>query len=294
MPDTDKWTILVTMKWTAGYFKRHNIKTARLDAELLLAHVLGVERTRLYTNFDQPLQKPELAAFRQLIKRRATGEPIAYLTGRKEFWSLEFKVNPNVLIPRPETELLVQTVLDLWGRRPKQARGTILEIGTGCGNIAISLAKELADCRILAGDISPIALEIASENAMFHRVDKDLSFRQGDLFCAFQESSLKESVDFVVSNPPYIPTDQLATLPAEVKYEPRLALDGGADGAYLQQKIMQESLKFLVPGGYLVMETGISQATYIEQLGQNNPQWADFRILPDYSGLARMVLGKKS
>ncbi len=291
MPDT--WTILTAMQWTTEYFKRHDIATARLDAELLLAHVLKMERTQLYVNFDKPIHKPELAAFRQLIQRRAKGEPIAYITGRKEFWSLEFKVNPNVLIPRPETELLVQTVLDLWAKYPKLAKCMILEIGTGCGNIAISLAKELADCRIFACDISPEALEIARENAKFHRVGNKLSFRQGDLFYAFRESELKESINFIVSNPPYIPTNQLDELPAEVKYEPRNALDGGADGAYLQQKITEESLKFLAPQGHLVMETGISQANYIEQLGRNNPQWADFKTLPDYSGLARVIVGKK-
>jgi release factor glutamine methyltransferase len=296
------WTILAAVEWTAEYFKRHQIETARLDAELLLAHVLGVERPQLYINFDQPLQQQEKDAFKRLIKRRAKREPIAYITGRKEFWSLDFKVNPNVLIPRPETELLVEIAVDLWKRKPSnsfqshrnyKARGTVVDIGTGCGNIAISLAKEMPDARILASDISPRAIELARDNARLHKLDGSLSFWRGDLFEPFQGTKLEGRVDFIISNPPYIPTEQLDGLPPEVGFEPRLALDGGDGGTRLQQRILEESLRFLTPGGYLIMETGISQAEQIERLGRNDPRWAKFRILLDYNGLPRVILGRK-
>ncbi len=290
MPDV--WTILTILKWTAGYFKRANIESARLDAELLLAHVLGQERTRLYMNFDKPLLLSELEAFKRLIQRRARREPVAYITGKKEFWSLDFTVNKDVLIPRPETELLIQTVIELQkSRRPHPM--TILDIGTGSGNIAISLASELPEARILAGDISAKALQVAQENARLHKINKELSFYRGDLFGAFKESKLEGSVDFVVSNPPYIPSRELAGLEPEIDFEPRLALDGGSDGVDIQQRIIQESLRFLSSGGYLVMETGITQARELAQRGRRQPEWVDFKILPDYSGLPRVVVGRK-
>ncbi len=289
---SDVWRILTILEWTAGYFKQANIESARLDAELLLAHVLGKDRTALYMNFDKPLLPFELEAYKRLIQRRAKREPVAYITGTKEFWSLDFKVNKNVLIPRPETELLVQTLIEL--RKRKAAHPlTILDVCTGSGNIAVSLAKELPDDRILAGDISSCALEVAKENAKLHGVDKGLSFYQGDLFAAFKGSNLAGGVDFIVSNPPYIPTQELAGLAPEIDFEPRLALDGGVSGVDILKRIMQDALKLLKPGGYLVMETGISQTKALNELGSNSPKWAGFKICNDYSGLPRIALGKK-
>jgi release factor glutamine methyltransferase len=299
----DTWTILSAIEWTHDYFKQHEIETPRLDAELLLAHVLGVERIQLYINFDKPLYSRELDQFKQIILRRAKREPIAYITGQKEFWSLAFKVSPDVLIPRPETELLVQILLDLRKRkedgllrqspRSHKAKCTVLDIGAGCGNIAISLVREMPGFRILASDISSEAIKLAQENARFYGVDGNLSCWQGDLFEPFYGTQLEGKVDFVVSNPPYIPTDQLAGLPPEVGFEPRLALDGGIDGTSVQVRIIEESLRFLIPGGYLIMETGVSQANHLMQLGREDSRWADFRVVPDYSGLSRVILGRK-
>jgi release factor glutamine methyltransferase len=302
VPET--WTILAALEWTTEFFKRCRIESARLDAEILLAQVLGAERIQLYINYNKPLQSEELNQFKQIIKRRAKREPIAYIVGQKEFWSMSFKVNPSVLIPRPETELLVQILLDLSKNKDQRSpqisseteksEKTVLEIGTGSGNIAISLAKEMRNYKILAGDISPQAIELAQENAALCGIDGNLRFYEGDLFEAFGMGQLDEKAAFIVSNPPYIPTAQLAGLAPEVGFEPRIALDGGIDGIKFQRKIIEESPNFLIPGGYLIMETVVFQANDLAKTGRSDPRWADFRIMTDYSGLPRVVLGRRS
>ncbi len=289
----DKWTILNTIKWTSKYFTQYGINTPRLDAELLLAHTLKTERTQLYVRFDQPLQKYELADFKKLILRRIKREPVAYILGKKEFWSLDFKVNPYTLIPRPETELLVQKIIDLYNTKSKNQQ-IILDICTGCGNIAISLASELKHVKILGSDISEWAIKTAQANAELHEVDEIINFHKGDLFDAFRGISLTGKVDFIVSNPPYIPTAQLKTLAPEIGFEPITALDGGQTGACLQERIIDGALNLLTPGGCLVMETGIDQVEHIMSIGKDNPLWKKFSIIPDYSGLPRVVLAKKA
>jgi release factor glutamine methyltransferase len=250
VPD-EIWTLLRVLTWTQGRFAERGLATPRLDAELLLAQVLGYDRVGLYTHFDQPLSTGELADYRALIKRRLAGEPVAYLTGKKEFRSLELTVDERVLIPRPETETAVEVALALLPAGPARA----VDVGTGSGAIALALKAARPELDVLAVDRSPGAVEIARANAARHQLAVEIV--EGDLLAPV---AARAPFDLVISNPPYIASRELPSLPPEVRREPKLALDGGADGLAVIRPLAESALALLAPSGSLVLEVADRQA----------------------------------
>ncbi len=252
----ETWTTLKLVAWTQGFFAQRGVDAPRLTAELLLAHALSCDRVRLYLDFDKPLGEEELSRFRDLVRRRADGEPTAYLLGGKEFHGHPFRVDRRVLVPRPETELVVDTAL---AALPEGGRA--LDLCTGSGCIAVSLALERPGARVLATDASADALAVARENAA--ALSAVVEFAQGDLWAAVHGD---ERFDVVVSNPPYIPTKELAGLPREVRQEPCIALDGGEDGLAVLRRIVAGAPGRLRPGGALCVEMHESHADVVPGL----------------------------
>ncbi|MBE7452521.1 MAG: peptide chain release factor N(5)-glutamine methyltransferase [Kofleriaceae bacterium] len=247
------WTTAAVLDWTTKRFAEAGIDAARLEAQVLLAHALGCTRVQLYTGFDRPLDEDELARARGLIKRRLAGEPVAYLVGTQEFWSLSFAVDERVLVPRHDTETVIQVVLDQVGER--QAPWRVLDVCTGSGVLAVTLARELAAARVVATELSPAAAEVARANAARLGVADRVEVREGDLLAPVAG----EVFDVVVANPPYIATAVIATLDREVQREPRQALDGGADGLDLLRRLVAAAPDHVAPGGLLVLEHGHDQ-----------------------------------
>lgn len=287
-------TIKEILQRTVEHFAKYGIPNPRLDAEILLADLLGIERIKLYVRFDQPLNKNEIDQFRQRVVWRSKRVPVQYILERQEFMSLEFQVNKHVLIPRPETELLVEKVID-FVRETNLESPVIADIGTGSGVIAISLAHYLPQARVIATDISAEALELAKENAKQHEVSHQIKFLKGSFLTPLTE--LKHEVDVLVANPPYIDQQGLEKLPPEVKYEPQLALDGGSDGLAAYRQIIDNNLSHgllnahLKTSGLLAVEVGANQGEQVAALMAR-----DFRqimIIPDLAGFGRVVLGRK-
>lgn len=288
MSKAESWTILDTLRWTTGYLEGKGVPTPRLDAEVLLAWSLGVDRVRLYLDFERPLCPPELARYRELVRRRAKREPVAYIRGFKEFWSLEFDVTPAVLIPRPETEVLVEEALKLARalspKRPAALR--VADVGTGSGAVAVVLARELNQ-PVLATDASPEALEVARRNAHKHKAE--VEFIRGDLLAPFADHSL----DLVVSNPPYVPrAEVLHPAVPELGFEPRGALEGGEDGLDALRRLASDAPRVLASGGWLVLEVGAGQATDTARLLEAAGLRGVARV-SDLAGIERVVKGRR-
>lgn len=282
------WTIGKILKWTEEYFQKAQLDSPRLDAEVLLAHVLNQpERIYLYVHFDQPLEQSELAAYRECIKRRVQHEPVAYITGHRDFMGLDFKVTKDTLIPRPDTEILVEAVLQ---RLPAAGENsTLADIGTGTGAICLSLLNYLPKLRAMAVDISPGALAVAQENSVSLGLSQRVEFLQGDFLAPLKAKG--ELLNAIVSNPPYIPKADIATLASDVKaYEPMGALDGGEDGLDFYRRLLAESGDLLKDGGFLAMEVGIHQAGQLEALAKDMRQWGKCEILRDLAGIERVVI----
>lgn len=281
----ETWTVLKVLRWTADYFREKGIESGRRDAEVLLADTLGLDRVGLYLHFDRPLSADELAAYRRLVARRAQREPLQYILGETEFWSLPLRVTPEVLIPRADTEVLVEEAL-------KKVTGAvgILDVGTGSGAIAIALAHELPEARVEAVDISPAALVLAEENARRNGVAERMHFRQAD-FYQLQGGPY----DLMVANPPYIPATDMDELMPEVRdHEPHLALRGGdADGLAAYRALAVAAANLLVPGGWLLVEVGIGQAEAVRRLFAD-AGLDDCYARDDYAGIPRVVGGRKS
>ena len=284
----ETWTTLEVLDWTAKRFERAGIESARLDAQLLLAHVLACDRVALYTGFERPLAASELGAYRELIRRRLAGEPVAYLMGEMEFWSLPFAVDARVLIPRRDTETLVEVVLDETPDRGAALR--VADVGTGCGAIAVALASELAAIRVVATDVSPAALEVARDNARRNRVADRVELRCGDLLAPFGRG---ESFDVVVANLPYVPSGQIARLAAEVRREPRAALDGGADGLDVVRRLIAGVGPHLAPGGLLALEHGFDQGPAIAGLLAGVGIFGAAGSRRDLGGVARVAFARR-
>lgn len=281
---SDIWTIRKVLTWTTQHFEKRKVDAPRLTAEVLLAHVLKTGRVRLYVDLDRPLEKDELATFRALIERRMAGEPTQYLTGVREFYNRPFKVDPRVLIPRPETELLVEACLQ---RLPKGAPSRVLDVCVGSGCIAISIAAERPQATVYATDLSPDAVALARENAEALKVADRVTILQGSLFTPLPPDA---RFDVVVSNPPYIATAEIDTLSAEVRREPRMALDGGADGLTLIRRVAEGARGHLVPGGLLAMEIGETQGAALIGILQA-AGYADVRVEKDLERRDRMAFG---
>lgn len=267
-----------------AFLAGHGVPSPRLDAEVLLAYAMGGNRTELYLR-DSPAPR-QRDAFWHTLKRRARREPVAYITGVQEFWSLEFTVNRHVLIPRPETERVVELALELLGSCPAPR---ILDLGTGSGCIAVTLASQLSRARVWACDVSAEALAVARTNAVAHNVAGRMTFMQTDMRQRLPEGAAPP-FDLIVSNPPYIAGPEFATLQAEVRdWEPRLALDGGKDGLDFYRRLLQDCPVQLRPGGWLVMEIGSTQSEAVRRMASSQDNLSECRLSYDYAGLPRVV-----
>ena len=287
------WQIKDLLKVSTDYLKSKGIENPRLNAEVLLAHQLNLERIRLYLNFDQPLTEKEISGYRSLIKRRISLEPLQYITGIQEFWSLDFVVDRHVLIPRPETEIAVEQAVTL-AKTIEQGENQslqILDLGTGCGAISIALAKEMPGALIWASDISEKALNLARSNALKHDVSDRLRFRQGDLWEPFLNDG--RLFDIVVSNPPYVTSGEYNDLSPEIRdNEPRLALDGGEDGMYYLEKIIKEAHDFMNPGGWIILEMAPDQTQDALTIMDQTGDYEKMARIKDYSRSYRVVIAR--
>ena len=272
-------SVLEVLRATTEYFTRHGVESPRLNAEHLVAHVLKKKRIELYMEFDRPLGETELAPLRELIRRRANGEPLQHLLGTVEFHGRVFASDARALIPRPETELLMELLL----KEPLPQAPCILDVGTGTGVIALTLAAQLPEADVTAVDLSPKALELARENAEKLGLAERVYFLPSDLL-----ESVEGLFDLIVANLPYIPGDEIAGLAREVQHDPRLALDGGPVGTEIIERLIGQARGHLKPGGRLVLEIGHDQsASVAAELERQN--YRDIRPVPDYQGILRFL-----
>lgn len=298
MSQTETWTVKRLLEWTSDYFNQKGIESPRLEAEILLSTALGIKRIELYTNFETEPDEEKRIRFREFVKRRGVGEPVAYLVGFKEFFSLPFKVDRNVLIPRPETEQLVLETLDRLKALPQGSSTKICDVGTGSGAIAVAVAKnwpknlmkpcksETADFRIVAVDICPKALEIARQNAEMNNVADRIKFVQSDLL-----NSVNGPFDLIVSNPPYVSESEYAALPNDVKnYEPQSALLAGPTGTEIIERLIEQTAEKLKSGGTLLVEGSPMIADQVAVLFAG---WNEVRILKDDANRQRFITATK-
>lgn len=292
MSQSDAWTVGRLLQWTTDYLKSRGADSPRLDAEVLLAHALGCPRIGLYTSFDEVPGDAARTAFRELVRQRAEGMPVAYLVGRREFFSLNFHVTPDVLIPRPETELLVVRLLDLAARRGAASRPPrIVDVGTGSGIIAVCAARHLPDSRVTAVDHSAAALAIARRNAAEHGVADRVEFVEGDLL---EDLPAEQQFDFVVSNPPYVRTSEMAQLDPSVReHEPRQALEAGPRGTEVIERLVPQAAERLVSGGWLLLEVSPVIHADVESLVKADPRWELGPTIKDAAGHARVVQARR-
>jgi protein-(glutamine-N5) methyltransferase, release factor-specific len=288
-------TIRNSLKWAIAILKKAGIEFPETDADTLLAYALSCDRACLYTNPDNIIDEADICNYSELIYKRASHVPLQYITRRVEFMSIEFAVDERVLIPRPETEILVETVLSKVNDKKFPDKNIIImEIGTGSGNIAVSLAKNLSKVVVYTNDISQDALSLAKENIQAQGVDDKVHLLHGDFFEAFFNCVEKEHIDFIVSNPPYISESEWNELEPEVKeHEPRLALVGGEDGLYFFRKIIKDAADWLRPGGYLVIEIGETQANTIIKLMQNELLYNEIEKIKDLQGKERIISARR-
>lgn len=275
------------LEWTTSHLKKHGSDSARLDAEILLAFARGCPRIQLYTQFDEPLSDDVRAKMRDLVQRRANAEPVAYLVGQREFFSLSFRVTPDVLIPRPDTETLVMEILDAVKglSSPK-----VLDLCTGSGCVAIAVAKNCAAAHVTAVDISPAAIAIAGENAVRHHVETRVDLLESDLFATIPQGT---KFDVIAGNPPYVPSGEIDQLDAEVaKHEPRLALDGGPDGLSVVHRIVNEAPKHSAPNGLLLLEFTPEQASTIETILTQHGGYNEITIRKDLAHRPRVITAR--
>ncbi len=292
MLETKKvWHILDVLNWTSDYLSEKSIENARLNAERLLAHALKMDRVNLYLNSDRPLTGDELNRFKGYLKRRLQNEPLQYILGEAEFMSLPFQVKPGVLIPRPETEILVETVLEKCKEKFHSEKIiNILDIGTGSGCIAISLAKYLKQSRITALDKSAEAINVAFSNARINEVSAQIQFLTIDLMKIVNSDKLSGRYDVLVSNPPYISAAELENLPKEIKqFEPEIALTDNKDGLDLFREIAQIASMLLKPSGFIAVEVGLGQAERVKNIFSTNG-FSNVYIHKDLNGIERALL----
>ena len=286
-PPLKNWTVIDLLKETQGYFEKCAVASPRLDAELLLAHCLQKDRIKLYLDFEYQLAAEELARFRELVRRRGKREPVAYITGYKEFWSLRLAVTPDVLIPRPDTEVLVEEAAKMMKLRITGGACRILDIGTGSGAIALALAKEIPDAAIVGLDVSAQALAVAQANARSFDFGDRVQFICGDSLRSVPDG---ERFDAIVSNPPYIPSADIDMLEPEIKnFEPRLALDGGPDGLDFYRALIPQMHRYLCAGGFVALETGATQGLAVSELLAATGSYGDVRLVKDYAQKHRVV-----
>ncbi|MGA8479481.1 MAG: peptide chain release factor N(5)-glutamine methyltransferase [Chthoniobacterales bacterium] len=275
-------TVLQVLQNTADFFARKGIDSPRLNIEHLLADALGKRRIDLYLEFDRTLSENELAPLREKVRRRAEGEPLQYLLGSWDFFGRAFRTDPRALIPRPETEILVEIVLKVI-RAELSSRTRLLDVGTGSGVLAITFALECPNLQIVGSDVSPLALNLARENAERQGLNRRIEWVESDLL-----SSVSGPFDFLVANLPYIPTAELLKLAPEVKRDPQLALDGGPDGLVVIRRLLLEAPKVLQDGAFVILEVGFDQADRVADL-LTAQKFRDISVENDYQGVRRFV-----
>ncbi|HME89807.1 MAG TPA: peptide chain release factor N(5)-glutamine methyltransferase [Myxococcaceae bacterium] len=284
---SEGWTVRSVLGWTTEYFNRRSIDAPRLTAEVLLAQVMRGDRVQLYIDLDRPLSRAELRECRGLIERRAAGEPTQYLTGKREFYGRPFAVDPRVFIPRPETESVVERVLQ---EIPKESERRILDLCTGSGCIAVTIAAERPKSPVVATELSAEACEVARANAAALGVADRVRILQGDLFAPLEPGA---PFDVLVSNPPYIASGEIPALSAEVRREPALALDGGTDGLEVTRRLAAQACQWLRPGGFFAVEIGDQAGAPVLRLFQA-AGFVRTEVGQDFAQLDRMVFGYKS
>lgn len=278
----EQWSVLKILKWTEGFFERKEIPDARLNAERLLAHLLGYSRIELYTNFEQPLQKSELDEFRSMIERRVKHEPLQYIIGEVPFLDLIIKCDKRALIPRPETEYMVDEIIKRFKDNPP---ARILDIGTGTGCIALSLAKAFPEAEVMAVDVSDDVLDLAQENQTHNNIE-NIVFQKSDLFGNLE----KTKYDLIVSNPPYVSTEDYNNLDLCVKgHEPKSALESGKDGLDTIRLIVEQAGDWMSKGGFLFFEMGYDQSDTVRKLIEES-SLSLVEIIKDYSQIDRIVV----
>jgi release factor glutamine methyltransferase len=295
MPESEgTWTVRRLLEWTAPYFIRKGVDSPRLSAELLLAHVLAVPRIKLYTDYERALDSAQLSAYRDLLRRAAEDEPVAYLTGRAHFFNLEFAVTRDVLIPRPDTETLVENAIQLIRHQPGLENPRILDLCTGSGCVAAAIAHNIKEATVIATDISPAAVALARQNIEHLGLAARVMIEQGDLLAPLQKLVDRNPFHVLLSNPPYIPTAQIPQLDRSVReYEPIPALDGGPDGLMIHRRILAESPPHLLPGAHIFLEIAFDQADLARQVISEHAEFGDARILKDQAGNFRVLTARR-
>lgn len=291
MAQTDgPWTVERVLAWTRGFFERKQLDSPRLSAELIISHVLGVPRIHLYTDYQRPLDEPQLKTLREFVKRAGEEEPIAYLTGRAHFFNLELAVTRDVLIPRPDTETLVEQVMSLVKNTPGFETPRVLDLCTGSGAVAVAIAYHVKTAQVIASDLSEAALSVAKRNVEKHQLADRVTLLQGDLYGALETHVDKNPFDVIVANPPYIASRVIETLPRSVRdYEPRLALDGGPDGLEPHRRILAGCSERLRAGGRVFLEIAFDQHDAALALANDYPDLQAPRVLRDYAGNPRVL-----
>ena len=289
---TPDWTIRTLLAWATQFFTTHQLDSPRSTAEILLAHALGLEKIDLYLQHDKPLNSDELALFKPLIKRRLNREPVAYIVGTKGFWNLDLAVDRSVLIPRPDTECLVEAVLDILPkpglRCPDGGFPRVLDLGTGSGAVVLALAAERPDGTYFASDVSVDALVMARKNAVAHGLDHRVRFFGGNWMDPLPGDG--PGFHAILSNPPYIPSRDIDGLQAEVsRFEPRIALDGSGDGLACLRRIIADAHSHLVPGGHLLLEIGHDQKPMVRQMVDQCGRYESLTFFSDYGGRDRVA-----
>ena len=292
MSEQERWTIGRLLQWTTNYLKQQGSPSPRLDAEVLLSQAHGCQRIQLYTAFEEEPAEASRTKFRELVKRRAAGEPVAYLVGQREFFSLTFQVTPAVLIPRPETEFVVIAALDAIKQIQDSDRHVeVADIGTGSGAIAVSVAKHAANSRITAVDISPEALNVARRNAETHEVSDRIEFIVSDLFAKVPDRQF----DLVLSNPPYVAESEIDQMARETReHEPRLALISGPSGLEVIERLIEQATGRLSPGGTLIFEVSPMIEPKARALLEQNKSFEDVLTLKDLAGLPRVLSARRA
>lgn len=281
------WTVRRVLEWTIEHLKKHGSDTPRLDAEILLAYSRGCPRIQLYVQYDEELGEQERLTMRELVKRRAAHEPVAYLVGKREFFGIDFEVGRGVLIPRPDTETLVVQALAI---AKTLAAPRVLELCTGSGCIAVAIAKNCPQALVATVEIDTAVCEYARRNITKHGLEQRIEFWQGDLFGPV----LGREFDIIVSNPPYVPDGEIATLDPDVRlHEPELALRGGVDGLDVVRRIVGESSAHLVAGGTVLLEISSEQAEAVVTLFEQQGCFEPARVVKDLAGQSRVVWTKK-
>ena len=282
------WTVKKVLDWTIGHLKQHGSESPRLDAEILLAHARGCQRIQLYTQYDTPLEPDERAVMRDLVRRRATLEPVAYLVGFREFFGLDFEVEPGVLIPRPDTETLVVTALEILNELPA---ATVLDVCTGTGCVPVAIASNCESATLTAIELDDQVHQVAQRNIQKNGLTGRISLLQGDLFSPLSSDALFE---VITANPPYVTDEEMDTLQLDVRlHEPQLALRGGVDGLDIVRRLIAESGPWLANSGALLLEIGEQQSAAVTQLVADSGGFEPAQIVKDLGGHSRIVWARK-